>query len=133
MLLTDGRLDSHAYDCFVVGSGPAGLTVALALAEAGKKVLVFESGEARSARRDLANTIGYGHYAGDYWNAQWSRVLGGTSDVWSGWCATLREVDFDNPDVGIRWPVSRADLWPYYQRAAPLLDHDPSLLDVEVP
>ena len=133
MLLTDGRLASHAYDCLVVGSGPAGLSVALTLAEAGKRVLIVESGNAGPARRDLSNTIGYGHYSADYWNAHWSRALGGTSDVWSGWCTTLRTIDFDNPAIGVRWPITRDDLLPYYRRAAPMLDHDPDFIDFEAP
>jgi choline dehydrogenase-like flavoprotein len=133
MLLTGGHLASHAYDCFIIGSGPAGLSLALALAEAKKTVLVFESGDETRARRELANSIGYGHYAGEYWNNHWSRVLGGTSNVWSGWCPTHGELDFDNPAVGVRWPVSRAELMPYYRRAAPILDHDPALIDLEKP
>ena len=132
MLLTDGRLVSHAYDCFVVGSGPAGLTVALALAEAKKRVLVFESGEAEQRRSELANSIGYGHYTAGHWNRHWSRVLGGTSDRWTGWCAVLGDRDFDNPSVGVRWPITRRDLVPYYRRAAPILEYDPSFIDFEI-
>jgi choline dehydrogenase-like flavoprotein len=133
MLLTDGRLPSHAHDCFIVGSGPAGLSVGLALAEAGRRVLVFESGQAGPAQRDLSNSIGYGHYSAGYWNLHWSRALGGTTDVWSGWCTTLRAIDFDNPAVGVRWPITRDELLPYYGRAAPLLDHDPAYIDFEAP
>lgn len=133
MLLTDGRVATDPYDGFVVGSGPAGLSVALALAEANKRVLVFESGDAESVRSELANTIGYGHFSGSYWNAHWIRALGGTSAVWNGWCSTLRAVDFDSPVVGVRWPIRRADLSDYYARAAAVLDHDAALIDLETP
>src|SRR5690606_27368703 len=133
MLLTDGRVASGTYDGFVVGSGPAGLSVALALAEANKRVLVFESGDAQTVRSELANTIGYGHFSGSYWNAHWIRTLGGTSAVWNGWCSTLRAVDFDSPVVGVRWPIRRADLSDYYARAATILDHDAALIDLETP
>jgi choline dehydrogenase-like flavoprotein len=133
MLLIDGRPASDTYDCVVIGSGPAGLSLALALSEANKRVLVFESGGEGEARSELANTIGYGHFDGEYWNAHWTRSLGGTSDVWSGWCTTLRDLDFDNPAVGARWPIGGKDLLPYYQKAAPILDHDPRFIGFETP
>jgi hypothetical protein len=79
MFLTD-RFDGAAYDCFIIGSGPAGLTAALALGEAGRRVLVFESGDADVPRNELSNSVGYGHYSGAYWNLHWIRALGGTSE-----------------------------------------------------
>ena len=45
MFVSEGGFASDAYDCFVIGSGPAGVSVALALAEARKKVLIFETGD----------------------------------------------------------------------------------------
>ena len=45
MWLTSGTL-RQMYDCYVIGSGPAGITLALELAKANKKVLLFESGTA---------------------------------------------------------------------------------------
>lgn len=131
MLLTDGRVSTRGYDCIVIGSGPAGLSVALALAEAHKRVLVFESGDVQRVRSELASTIGYGHYSGDYWNGHWIRALGGTSAVWAGWCTTMRAIDFENAVVGVRWPISREDLSPWYRRAAGVLDNDPALIDYE--
>jgi choline dehydrogenase-like flavoprotein len=114
MFLAD-RFDGAAYDCFIIGSGPAGLTAALALGEAGRRVLVFESGDADVPRNELSNSVGYGHYSGAYWNLHWIRALGGTSNVWTGWCVTEREIDFDNPAVGVKWPIERAKLVPYWQ------------------
>ena len=112
MWLTSGPL-RQMYDCCVIGSGPAGVTLALELAKANKTVLLFESGTATDARADMPN--------------------GGTSKVWSGWCITLRERDFDNPAVGVRWPITRPELVPYYRRAAEVLDRDASIVDVETP
>jgi choline dehydrogenase-like flavoprotein len=132
MFVTD-RLAGESYDYFVVGSGPAGLTLALALAEAKKRVLVFESGDQEPVSGDLTTSVGYGHYSGEYWNQHWIRALGGTSTVWTGWCTTPRELDFDNPAVGVAWPIGRAELSPYWRRAAPILDHDPAFVDYEAP
>ncbi|MXZ71447.1 MAG: NAD(P)-binding protein [Acidobacteria bacterium] len=50
MFLTDG-LPSRSYDCYVIGAGPAGITLALGLARANRTVLLFESGTATEARR----------------------------------------------------------------------------------
>ena len=129
MLITDGRrLSGTQYDCVIVGSGPAGLTVALELATAGRRVLIVETDE---GGKDCAPSIAYGHYAGSYWNAHAIRALGGTSAVWSGWCTTLRDEDFDNAAVGASWPITREDLLPHYRASAGVLDRHPSIVDYE--
>ena len=135
MQVGDGGAPRDAYDCFVIGSGPAGIASrALALAKARKKVLIFESGDEHRVRGELANSIGYGHYAGEYWNGHSIRALGGSSNVWTGSCSpTPRDLDLDNPAVGVRWPIRRSELMPYWRRAAPILDHDPAFLDFETP
>ena len=43
------------------------------------------------------------------------------------------EVDFDNPAAGVRWPIAKSDLAPYYPRAAAVVDREPSIVDVETP
>ena len=133
MLLTQGGLARTGYDCFVVGSGPAGISLALALAAAKRRVLIFESGDEQTTRGELSNSVGYGHYSGAYWNAHWVRAPGGTTNVWAGWTPTPRPIDFDNPAVGVRWPIAWADLRPYWQRAAPILNHDANYIDFEAP
>jgi choline dehydrogenase-like flavoprotein len=131
MLITDERqLDSRSYNAVVVGSGPVGLTVALELQKAGRRTLVIETADGGA---DCAPSIGYGHYAGRYWHRHSIRAIGGTSAVWSGWCTTLREIDFDNPAVGVRWPLTRSELVPYYREAATIIDRDPAIVDYEEP
>ncbi|MXZ71435.1 MAG: GMC family oxidoreductase [Acidobacteria bacterium] len=132
MFLTDG-LPSRSYDCYVIGAGPAGITLALELARASRTVLLFESGTATEAREDLPNSINYGHFRDGWWNRHSVRMLGGTSRIWSGSCATPMDIDFDNPAVGVRWPINKAALTPYYPRAATILDRDPAIFDVERP
>src|SRR5215831_13249246 len=109
MFVTD-RFDPGAYDCLVVGSGPAGVSLALALARARKRVLVFESGDADQPRSELSNSIGYGHYAGEYWNGHWFRALGGTSAAWAGDASrtvtstsTIRPSVRDGRSPGLGW------------------------------
>ncbi len=133
MFVSAGGFASDSYDCFVIGSGPAGMSVALALAEVKKKVLVFESGDEQQMRPELANSIGYGHFGGEHWNAHSIRMLGGSSNVWAGQCPTPRHFDWNNPVLGVNWPLRREDLMPYWKRAAPILDHHPDFVDFERP
>ena len=121
MFLTD-CLRSRPYDSYVIGAGPAGIALSLELAKANRTVLVFETGTVTEPRRDLPNVLNYGHFRKGWWNQHSIRVLGGTSRIWAGWCATLMEVDFDNPAVGVRWPIEKSDLAPYYRRAATVVD-----------
>ena len=132
MFLQNG-LPSRTYDCYVIGAGPAGITLSLELAKANKTVLLFESGTLIEPRDDMPNAVNYGHFLHGWWDRHSVRAVGGTSRVWSGWCTTLMEVDFDNSAVGVRWPITKSVLVPYYRRAAPVLDREPSILDVETP
>jgi choline dehydrogenase-like flavoprotein len=120
------------YAAVVIGDGPAGLSLATALAAAGRHVLVVESGELAPRERG-GHSTGYGHFSGGYWDAHWVRALGGTTHAWTGWCPTPTAVDFDNPAIGVRWPIAHASLLPYWRRAAPLLDHDPDFVGFEAP
>lgn len=133
-IASDGSFpDPSSYDCFVIGSGPAGITTAVTLAEANRKVLLFESGNDDRERRTMPNARSTGHFRDGWWDRHSIRGLGGTSQVWSGWCASLMERDFNNPAAGVRWPIARSELVPYYRRAAPILDRSPSILDPEKP
>ena len=132
MFLTDG-LPDRRYDCYVIGAGPAGITLALELAKASKSVLVFETGTVTEARGDMPNAVNYGHFRDGWWDQHSIRAVGGTSRVWAGWCAALMGVDFDNPAAGVRWPIAKSDLAPYYPRAAAVVDRALSIVDVETP
>ena len=120
MFHTDGVPDRR-YDCYVIGAGPAGITLALELAKANRTVLVFETGTATEPREDMPNAINYGHFANDWWNRHSVRTLGGTSRIWTAWCAPLMDQDFDNPaaDDEPLDPASRAgrldgEVWSAY-------------------
>ena len=125
--------ETSSYDCFVVGAGPAGIVTALELARANRKVLLFESGGEGDERRGMLDALNTGHFRDGWWDLHSVRGLGGTSRVWTGWCASLMERDFDNPASGVRWPIARSDLVPCYRRAARLLGRSPSILDPEKP
>ena len=59
------------------------------------------------------------------------RYFGGTTNHWGGWCRPLDEIDFTArpwvPHSG--WPLSRADLDPFYRRAQSLCQLGPFAYD----
>lgn len=121
-------LDSVA-DLCIVGSGPAGATLADELlrlcAERGltpPRVVLVESGGRTATRRASAlravesRGLSIKEYSRE-------RLLGGTSSTWAGLSAPLDPCDFE-PRAGLcpgsSWPIGREALWPYYERASRL-------------
>lgn len=129
--LRDG--EEIAADVCVVGSGPAGSTVAHELANAGYSVCVVESGaNAPSENIHALNALeNVGHpIRKNVVNRL--RMLGGTSNLWAGRCMALAPTDFEaRPHVpGSGWPMSYAEIAPYLRRAAlvmglPMAEADP--------
>ncbi|MCC7173004.1 MAG: GMC family oxidoreductase [Planctomycetes bacterium] len=107
------------YDVCIVGSGPAGTTVAVELADSGLRVAVLESGTQKtSARGDrLRRVDSVGITIKDYSR---ERVLGGASSTWAGLSSPLDPIDFERRPwlVAPGWPFARAELEPYYEAAA---------------
>ena len=120
-MFIDDLPTSPRYDAVIVGAGPAGVSCAMALAAARRRVLILESGGRQAVAGD--HSVGYGHFSGGYWNQHWVRGLGGTSQAWTGWCTIPTPLDFDNPAIGVRWPIAYDAMTPYWRRAAPILDH----------
>lgn len=107
----------------VVGSGPAGVLVAVELANAGIDVLVLESGSREPDHRVDA-TLDRVEVSGiTDLRFGLSRQLGGATNLWSGRLAPFQPIDFEKrdwvPDSG--WPIGLGDLEPYYRRAAGVL------------
>ncbi len=108
----------------IVGSGPAGMAIALELERAGVACVLLESGGHRrdeataDLNRGLSAQLGY-----DYGDGYRSRFLGGSSNCWGGFCRPWDEQAFWARDwvAGSGWPIGLAQLQAYYDRAAPFL------------
>ncbi len=120
--------ESRAWDTdiCIVGSGPAGLTIATELAGGSVRVLVVESGGRESensfpAALNEIESIGAPRVAEQ--SKVRNRVLGGSSHTWSGRCIPLDSLDYEArpwvPHSG--WPIGPADLEPFFPKAAEYL------------
>ena len=121
----------------IIGSGPAGVTAAWHLQKAGIKVVLIE-GSRYTGRREASwpdKTLLYeGEAVGVFANSEpdfliqpydgqssnaWERerILGGTSTHWGGQSRPLSAIVFEGRPGYPGWPISRADLDPYYAQA----------------
>lgn len=115
-------------DLAIVGGGPAGITLALALAHTPLKVMLFESGGTDFDAKTQA--LYAGKVAGDSYlplDASRMRYLGGGTNHWGGWCRPLDPIDFEKrawvPYSG--WPFGIKELKPYFKRAQDLVEAGP--------
>ena len=113
-------------DICIVGSGPAGLTLATELANTRMSVLVLESGGADgehpfAAALNEIESIGAPRVMEQ--TKVRNRVLGGSSHTWSGRCAPFDAIDYETrpwlPCSG--WPIGPGDVEPFLPRAAEYL------------
>ena len=112
-----------ASDICVVGAGAAGITLATPLAAAGFRVDLLESGGLEADPEIWVMTKARVAGREGTFGTLRLRYFGGTTNHWGGWCRPFEDFDFAPhpwiPDSG--WPIDRADLDPYYDRARKIL------------
>jgi len=119
-------------DIAIIGGGPAGISLALALADSKLNLLLLESG---GENFDPANQKMYGGTRSGLsyiaLDAGRLRFLGGSTNHWGGWCRPLDDVDFETRDwlPHSGWPFPKSALAPYYSRAQALVEAGPWLYD----
>ena len=112
----------------IIGSGAAGVTIALELEDTPLRVIVLEGGERdpdpASQALYRAAVVGLAHKG---INDQRFRVFGGTTTRWAGQALPLFDIDFEQRDWVQRsgWPLSRDELDSYYRRASDVLGVPP--------
>jgi len=119
-------------DLAIIGAGPAGITLALALADSGQNILLLESGgqtfDANAQKLYQGREAGVAYPAMDGGRL---RYLGGSTNHWGGWCRPLDKIDFEArpglPHSG--WPFGRSEIEPYFSRAQALVEAGPWLYD----
>jgi hypothetical protein len=122
-MFIDSQDVERSYDVVVAGAGPAGLVFAreyLRLSSDKARVLIIESGDTfdlQSQAQKLSRHQATGDLDSDYYPLHNQRVVGGTSSVWSGYCATLEQRSFINQE----WPFDYSELAKYYPGAAKIL------------
>ena len=141
-------------DLAIVGGGPAGLTIAREFFGTSTRVLVLESGLLAETpdHAALAELESVGEPRSDAQRQKrlafhganspsWSpdlqpygvrcRALGGSTHAWAGKSAAFNSIDFEKrswiPYSG--WPIGRASLAPYLDRAAHILNLGPNCYD----
>lgn len=115
-----------ACDVLIVGSGPAGITIAMGVAGSSLRTILLESGGERETTQSQDLLRGFVHPVGSHepLEANRRRVFGGASTAWGGRCIAFDPIDFKPrpwiPYSG--WPLSWRDVQPYQARAAALCE-----------
>lgn len=127
-------IDDRHYDIIIIGSGAGGGTLAGALTQKGKSVLVLECGNAmaledqnvadvdvfRRERYHPPNEIWFGP-DGDPFAPQTTYAIGGNSKIWGAVLERMREQDFDaiplQQGISPAWPFKYEELAKHYDSA----------------
>ena len=116
----------ETFDVCICGAGVAGITLALHLSRT-LRVALLEGGGLDYS--EDSQSLYEGQSIGqEYFDLTATRLryFGGTSNHWAGWCVPLDTHDFERKPYAhlSGWPISRADLDPYLEAAASILDLD---------
>jgi len=124
------------YDAIVIGTGAGGGTLALLLAQAGKSILILERGPFMPQEKLNWDTqavfLDNRYHTKETWqdkdgkdlHPQQSYFVGGQTKVYGAAMFRMRAEDFGviqhKGGISPAWPISYADLEPYYTRAEEL-------------
>jgi choline dehydrogenase-like flavoprotein len=113
-------------DVCVVGAGPAGISLTLALSQRGFSVFLLESGQLGLDAK--TQSLYEGEVADERMHSPpdkyRQRRLGGSTAIWGGRCMPLDPIDFETRShvAHSGWPLSYDDLLPYYPQANALAE-----------
>ena len=123
------------FDYCIIGAGPAGITLAIKLAEKNKKILLVEGGGTDISYE--SQLLYEGDVVGDdYLSLDTCRLryFGGTSNHWSGVCRTFDEIDFlGRTDFNLyEWPLKKSELDKYLIEAFDILEINTIKPDIKI-
>ena len=120
-------------DLCIVGSGPAGVSIAKEFVGLAIRVLLIEAGglEDEALSQSLYDIEAATQPRVISQEFLRRRALGGSSRIWTGRCTPFDDLDFRQRDwvPHSGWPFSRSELNPYLERAAANLGLAPSWYD----
>ncbi len=127
---------SNDYDVIVIGTGAGGGTLALHLAQAGKKILILERGPFMPQEKLNWDTqavfLDNRYHTKEVWqdkegkdlHPQQAYFVGGQTKVYGAAMFRMRAEDFGviqhQGGISPAWPISYADMEPYYTQAEEL-------------
>ena len=125
-----------SYDAIIIGSGAGGGTLALYLAQAGKKILILERGDFMPQEKlnwaTSAVFLDNRYHTKEVWQTkdgkdlhpQQAYFVGGQTKVYGAAMFRMRAEDFgvvhQQGGVSPAWPITYADMEPFYTRAEEL-------------
>lgn len=121
-------------DICIVGTGAAGISMALKWKDSPYKVILLEGGgfEYDDQVQELYNGKLTGH---PYYPMKSSRLhyFGGTTGHWGGMCSTFDDIDFVKRDwvPHSGWPITRAAFAEFYPEAGSILDLGPAEWNID--
>jgi choline dehydrogenase-like flavoprotein len=128
LTIIDARALDHGArlqaDVCIVGAGAAGVTLALELEGAARRILLVESGgfEPDEEVQSLYDLESVGYPPRPNYMSR-ARYFGGSCNLWAGRCMPLQEVDFTGrewvPDSA--WPLPSSEIRRFYPKAAAIL------------
>lgn len=120
-------------DLCIVGSGPAGVTLAKEMLNTGINICLVESGglKSESDTQALYNTENIGAVRKEPQELVRQRVIGGSSTTWSGRCASFSPIDFKQRSwiSNSGWPFGEETISPFLERASNYLGLGPHVYD----
>lgn len=113
-------------DLIIIGSGAAGITLALEYLGRPERVVLLEAGGMRfdrAVQQDYASAAASPptHFPGAYGRR---RAFGGTTAIWGGRCIPFAPIDFEARDwvPCSGWPVGPEAFSPYLERAMEIME-----------
>ena len=111
------NLENKNYYVVIIGSGPAGISVALELEKKGIYSLILEAGNLNNNpnSEEFLRSVSIGDHNGDFTSNR-MRMFGGTSSIWGGNCNPMNISNFKD------WPIKQPDLNKYTKKANEILN-----------